>query len=50
MLQRVVAILVVVVLASWIISNPAGAGDTVHHILTSIGQFLSHSSGGTGSP
>lgn len=49
-MPRVVGILIGALVVAWIISNPAGAGDTVHHVLTSIGQFLSHSSGGTGTP
>jgi hypothetical protein len=42
MLQRVISVAIVILIAIWILSNPAAAGDTIHGWITGVITFFHH--------
>ena len=42
MLQKAVGIIVAILIVVWIVSDPAGAGSSVHNWITGIITFFRH--------
>jgi hypothetical protein len=42
LLSRIIGIVVAILIIVWIVSNPAGAGDTVHGWVSGIFTFFQH--------
>jgi hypothetical protein len=42
LLKTIISVIVAILIIVWIVSNPAGAGDTVHSWITGIFTFFHH--------
>jgi len=42
LLQKGIGIIVAIIIIVWIVSNPAGTGNSVHHWISGIVTFFHH--------
>jgi hypothetical protein len=42
MFSKLIPVIVTIFIIAWVVQNPAGAGDTVHHWITGVITFMQH--------